>query len=70
MSQQSIDDLTAQVATLETALTTSLDDIQSDLDALKAANPAVDTTALEASVSALSTAVQRAMVIDEENPPV
>ena len=67
-TQESIDQLTAALNGFRTDLGTALDGIQGDLDALKAANPAVDTTALEASVASLAGVVQRAADIDAENP--
>lgn len=67
-SQADIDALTEQVNSLGGTLTTAVAGIQSDLDALKAANPAVDVSALQASVSALSGVVDSATALDAENP--
>lgn len=66
--QADIDALTAQLTELGGTLGVALAGIQGDLDALVAANPGVDVTALSASVAALSTAVDQATAIDAENP--
>ena len=68
-TQTDIDALTAQLATLSSDLSGAVAGIQADLDALKAANPAVDITALQASVASLSTVVASAQAVDAENPP-
>jgi hypothetical protein len=67
-TQADVDALKGTIDALGGSLSTALTGIQSDLDALKAANPGVDITALQASVSALSTAVDQATSIDAENP--
>jgi hypothetical protein len=69
-TQSDVDALVAAVDVLGTDLTTAVAGIQSDLDALKAANPGVDLGALTASIGALSTAVSAAKAVDAENPPV
>jgi ABC-type transporter Mla subunit MlaD len=68
-TQQDIDNLAAQLDALGGTLGTALAGIQGDLDALVAANPGVDVTALTASVAALSGLVDQATGIDAENPP-
>ena len=68
-TQADIDALTAQITDRDAALATALAGIQGDLDALKAANPAVDITALQASVAALGDTVAQAAAVDAENPP-
>lgn len=68
-TQDQVDALKATVDQLGGDLATAVSGIQSDLDALKKANPAVDISALEASVATLSTAVQGAQAVDAENPP-
>jgi hypothetical protein len=67
-TQEDVDALKATVDQLGGTLGTALAGIQSDLDALKAANPGVDISALQASVSNLATAVDQATAIDAENP--
>ena len=67
-TQTDIDNLTAQLTTVGEALNTAVVGIQADLDALKAANPAVDITALSASVEALVAASAAVTAIDAENP--
>lgn len=67
-TQADIDALKGTIDQLGGTLSTALAGIQSDLDALVAANPSVDVSALQASVAALSTAVDQATAIDAENP--
>jgi hypothetical protein len=69
-TQADVDAIKASIDQFGTDLSTALDGIQSDLDALKLANPALDLTALQASTSALSTVVSRATDVDAENPVV
>ena len=69
-TQADIDAIKASIDTFATDLGAALDGIQGDLDALKAANPAVDLSALQASVTALAGVVTRAQDVDAENPVV
>ena len=67
-TQTDIDNLTAQLTAVGDALNTAVAGIQADLDALKAANPAIDITALSTSVAALVTAAAAVTAVDAENP--
>lgn len=67
-TQEDINAVVATLDTLGTSLATAVAGIQSDLDAIKAANPALDLSALTASVGALSTAVASAQTVDAEYP--
>lgn len=67
-TQEQIDALVAQVDQLGSDLNTAVQGIQGDLDALKAANPGVDITALQASVGNLANVVAAAQAVDAENP--
>lgn len=69
-TQTDVDTLTAKLDDLSTQLDTAVTGIQGDLDALKAANPGVDVSALSASVDRLATVAQRATDTDAENPAV
>jgi hypothetical protein len=52
----------SQIDALTSAITTAIAGIRADLEAIKAANPAVDLSGLQASVDALA-------ALDAENPP-
>jgi len=67
-TQAELDALVAQIDALGGTLTTALAGIQADLDALIAANPGLDVTALVASVASLTGLVDQAVAIDAENP--
>lgn len=68
--QDKLDAYAAQVDTFVTALGNAVDGIAADIAALKAANPAVDTTKIDASMAGLSAMVDKATALDAENPPV
>jgi hypothetical protein len=57
MAQADVDALTAQVDQVTADLTTAQAAIQTEIDALSAANPGVDLTALQAAVAPLDAAV-------------
>jgi hypothetical protein len=68
-TQESVDALTAKVTDAATKISTATDNIRQDIADLKAANPQVDTTALEASVDALAASVGGLDELDAENEP-
>jgi len=67
-TQADINALSARIDSANLAFTTGLQGVRDDIAALKAANPGVDTTALEASVSALEADVSGLTELDSENP--
>jgi len=67
--QDDIDALGARVDAATAAVTTGVAGIRQDIADLKAANPGVDTTALEASVGRLEAEVTDVAELDSENPP-
>jgi adenylosuccinate lyase len=69
-TQDQVDALAAQITTITDALATAVADIRQDIADLKAANPGVDLTNLEANVATLSAAVDTATELDAENPPI
>jgi hypothetical protein len=68
LTQEQIDGLTAELASVGTAIGTALDGIQADIAALKAENPDLNIAGLLEKVSALSALGARAAAIDAENP--
>lgn len=56
--QAQVDALTAQIGTVATDLANAGSKIQMEIDALSAANPTVDLTALQAAVAPLDASVQ------------
>lgn len=67
-TQADIDALRDQLAAYWTTLDAALTGIQADIDLLKAANPQLDLTDLQAKVSDLGAKVQQASDIDAETP--
>mgnify|MGYP006330417985 FL=1 len=67
-TQQEIDNLVGRVNAVETAVTDGVAGIRSDIETLKAENPGVDITALEASVAQLESGVTGLTTLDAENP--
>jgi hypothetical protein len=67
-TQADIDALTTRLETVDATLTAGLSGVRQDIADLKAANPGVDTAALEASVAALETGVTGLSELDSENP--
>jgi hypothetical protein len=67
-TQQDIDNLVGRVNAVETAINDGVAGIRSDIEALKVANPRVDTSALEASVAQLEGSVGGLTALDAENP--
>jgi hypothetical protein len=67
-TQQDIDNLVGRVNAVETAINDGVAGIRDDIEALKAANPQVDTSALEASVAQLEGSVGGLTALDAENP--
>jgi len=61
--QADLDALTAQLGTMNANLTAAVAAIQAEIAALQAANPGVDTTALDAAVAALSAEVDAVSAI-------
>lgn len=67
-TQDRLDQLTATLNGVADRLTTGLDGVRGDLQALKDANPAVDFTALDASVARLSGEADALSALDTETP--
>lgn len=67
-NQDDITRLTAAVTASTEKVTTATTAIRQDIADLKDANPGLDVTALEASVSELGTAVGGLETLDAENP--
>lgn len=67
-TQDDVDRITSLVTDSTTQITTATDAIRQDIADLKAANPGVDVSALEASVGQLGTAVGGLDTLDAENP--
>lgn len=67
--QTDIDRLSQQVSDSADAAAGAADNIRQDIADLKAANPGVDTAALEASVAKLGTAVGGLQELASENGP-
>lgn len=67
-TQADVDALSSRVDAATAAVQTGVTNIRADIETLKSANPGVDTTALEASVSALESEVTDVTELDEENP--
>jgi predicted negative regulator of RcsB-dependent stress response len=70
MSDQShLDAQVAQIVAGVAALNTAATDIEAEIAALKAANPAVDFTALDAAVASLGSAVTAVQADDQPAAP-
>lgn len=67
-SQADIDQLASRVDAVGTAVSTGVGNIRGDIADIKAANPGVDLTALEASVATLEGDAQSVTDLDAENP--
>lgn len=67
-TQADVDALATRVDAATTAVTTGVAAIREDIATLKASNPGVDTTALEASVGKLESEVADVNELDSENP--
>lgn len=67
-TQADVDKLATRIDAATAAVTAGVANIRSDIADLKAANPGVDTTALEASVGGLETEVADVSELDGENP--
>lgn len=67
-SQADIDNLAARVDAVGTAVSTGVSAIRQDIADIRAANPAVDLTALEASVATLEASAQGVTDLDAEYP--
>lgn len=67
-TQEDLDALNARVSAATEALNTGVANIRGDIETLKAANPGVDTSALEASVAALEATTVDVGELDAENP--
>lgn len=67
-TQADVDALAARIEAATTAVTDGVAGIRQDIADLKAANPGVDTTALEASVGRLEAEVSDVAELDSENP--
>jgi hypothetical protein len=67
-TQDDINTLAARVDAATTAVKTGVGNIRGDIATLKATNPGVDTTALEASVAGLESEVSDVTELDSENP--
>lgn len=68
-TQDQIDQLTAAVNGAADRISTGIDGVRQDIADLKAANPAVDVSALEASVGRLAGEADQLAALDAENPP-
>lgn len=69
-SQGDVDALSQRVDAATDAVATGVAGIRQDIADLKDANPGVDTSALEASVSRLESSVSDVTELDSENPQV
>jgi hypothetical protein len=69
LTQAQLDAYAGQVGTYAAQVTAATDGIRGDIEAIKAANPEVDTTALEARLAELGTAAGGLQGLDAENPP-
>jgi hypothetical protein len=67
-TQEDVDALNDRVTAATEALNVGVANIRGDIETLKAANPGVDTTALEASVAALEATTLDVGALDAENP--
>jgi hypothetical protein len=67
-TQAQVDALTTRVTAVGDAVTTGVAGIRSDLDAIRAANPDVDLSALEGSVTALEASTAGVTDLDAEFP--
>lgn len=65
----SLDQLTADVNTLQTTLNTGLTDLAAEIAALKAANPGVDFTSLDTIVNNMTAQVKAADPGTQATPP-
>ena len=66
--QEDINNLVLRVDAVRTSVDTGVAGIRQDIADLKAANPEVDTTALEASIATLEAGVGGLTALDAENP--
>lgn len=69
VTQQQIDAYAAAVGTYASGVQAAVDGLRADIEALKAANPEVDTSALDARLAELGTAAGSLQALDAENPP-
>lgn len=67
-TQEKLDALKDQIAGIGTQLATATAGIQQDIADLKTANPAVDFTAINATVAAVKAAADALTALDAENP--
>lgn len=67
-TQADLDALNTRLSAAADTFTTGLADIRQDIADLKAANPGVDTTALEATVQRIEQGAADATELDSENP--
>lgn len=67
-TQDDVNALTDRVSSAVDDINTGVGNIRQDIADLKAANPGVDTSALEASVGRLETTVSDVSELDSENP--
>jgi prefoldin subunit 5 len=67
-TQADVDALNTRLSAAADAITTGLADIRQDIADLKAANPGVDTAALEATVQRLEQGAADVTELDSENP--
>jgi uncharacterized protein (DUF3084 family) len=68
-TQADVDALTAQVTQVATDLQTAQTTLQTEIDNLAAANPALDLSALQAAVAPLDASVQALGAITPTPPP-
>ncbi len=68
-TQADVDAIATKLGDLKTSLTNADAGIQAEIDALKAANPAVDVTALQAAVNDLSGQVDATTALVPAAPP-
>jgi len=68
-TQAQIDQYAAAVSGYATSVEQATTAIRADIQAIKDANPAVDTAGLEASLARLGTAADGLKALDTENPP-
>lgn len=70
LTQEQIDAYAGAVGNYSQAVTTAVDGLRNDIQALKGQiGPEVDTTALDARMGELSAATARLAQLDAENPP-